>query len=249
MQALERLPGITQIQTGVGLAKPVIRGLSFNRVAVTDGNLRQEGQQWGIDHGLEVDPFQIDEVRIIKGPSGLLYGSDAMGGVIQLIPKPITPKNKMEGSVSLVGRSVNDHIGGNIALQGAINPALSWSIRATTHTYSDYRLPADSFSYNRFRIPLPGRRLENTAGREAHWAVGLRRTLDRGSTQIRTKNRVFSRCGRAPARIQTGYEHNKEGCPHTVPKNSASSGGLADPLARESGRLGNRSRGAVQRPP
>jgi len=187
MQGLERLPGISQIQTGIGLAKPVIRGLSFNRVAVTDGNIRQEGQQWGIDHGLEVDPFQIDEVRIVKGPAGLMYGSDAVAGVIQLIPKHITPQKRLEGQVSLIGRSVNDHLGGHTALQGTISRTWSWSLRATAHTYSDYRLPADSFTYNRFRIPLPGRRLENTAGRELHGALGLRHEFSRGSTQIMYK--------------------------------------------------------------
>ncbi|MEY4144511.1 MAG: hypothetical protein RLZZ335_363 [Bacteroidota bacterium] len=187
MQALERLPGITQLQTGIGLAKPVIRGMSFNRVAVTDGNIRQEGQQWGIDHGLEVDPFQIEEVRIVKGPSSLLYGSDAVAGVIQLVSKPIVPLDKMEGSMSLIGRSVNDHFGGHLALQGVLNRNWNWSISATAHNYSDYRLPADSFSYNRFRIPLPGKRLENTAGREVHTAFGLQKSFGSGRTQFSYK--------------------------------------------------------------
>ncbi|MFZ9939564.1 MAG: TonB-dependent receptor [Bacteroidia bacterium] len=187
MQALERLPGITQMQTGIGLAKPVIRGMSFQRVAVTDGNMRQEGQQWGVDHGLEVDPFQIDEVRIVKGPSGLLYGSDAMVGVVQLVAKPITPKNTLEGNMSLIGRSVNDHLGGHLSLQGVLSRNWSWSVRATGHRFSDYRLPADSFSYNRFRMPLPGRRLENTAGREMHGAFGLMHRFAQGTTQINYK--------------------------------------------------------------
>lgn len=209
MQGLERLPGIAQMQTGIGLAKPVIRGLSFNRVAVTDGNIRQEGQQWGVDHGLEVDPFQIDEVRIVKGPAGLFYGSDAMAGVIQLIPVPIMTQDKLEGSVSAIGRSVNNHFGAHVSLQGALGHAWGWSIRATTHTYSDYRLPADSFSYNRFRIPLPGRRLDNTAGREAHWALDLRRSLPRGSTQL-TYKRFGQELGFFPGAIgrPLGYKLN-----------------------------------------
>lgn len=206
MQALERLPGITQMQTGVGLAKPVIRGLSFNRVAVTDGNIRQEGQQWGVDHGLEVDPFQIDEVRIVKGPAGLLYGSDAMAGVIQLATRPITPSGKLNGSVHAIGRSVNNHLGGHFALQGSLGHSWSWSIGATGHHYSDYRLPADSFSYNRFRIPLPGRRLDNTSGREAHGTVGLRRTFPRGSTQL-TYKRFGQKLGFFPGAMGRPLEY------------------------------------------
>ena len=64
----------------------MIRGLGFNRIAVSENGIKQEGQQWGADHGLEIDAFNVDEVRILKGPSSLLYGSDAMGGVIEILP-------------------------------------------------------------------------------------------------------------------------------------------------------------------
>lgn len=64
----------------------MIRGLGFNRIAVSENGIKQEGQQWGADHGLEIDAFNVDEVRILKGPSSLFYGSDAMGGVIEILP-------------------------------------------------------------------------------------------------------------------------------------------------------------------
>lgn len=71
---------------GAGFSQPMIRGLGFNRIAVSENGIKQEGQQWGADHGLEIDAFNVDEVRILKGPSSLLYGSDAMGGVIEILP-------------------------------------------------------------------------------------------------------------------------------------------------------------------
>ena len=75
------MAGINAINTGVGIAKPVIRGMSYNRIMVNDQGVKQEGQQWGSNHGLEIDQFDVQKVEIIKGPASLRYGSDAMGGV------------------------------------------------------------------------------------------------------------------------------------------------------------------------
>ncbi|NJN33571.1 MAG: TonB-dependent receptor plug domain-containing protein [Saprospiraceae bacterium] len=79
MQSLEQLPGVTSINMGIGVSKPVIRGMSFNRVVVSENGIKQEGQQWGADHGLEIDPYNVENVEIIRGPAALIYGSDAMG--------------------------------------------------------------------------------------------------------------------------------------------------------------------------
>lgn len=77
----------------------MIRGLGFNRIAVSENGIKQEGQQWGADHGLEIDAFNVDEVRILKGPSSLLYGSDAMGGVIEILP--LLPQKRTDFLVRL----------------------------------------------------------------------------------------------------------------------------------------------------
>ncbi len=79
MTSLEKLPGIQAMSIGQGLSKPMIRGLSFNRVAVSENNIKMEGQQWGADHGLEIDQFGVEQIEIIKGPSSLRFGSDAAG--------------------------------------------------------------------------------------------------------------------------------------------------------------------------
>ena len=95
---LSTLPGVNVITIGSGYGKPVIRGLGFNRIAYVDGGLKQEGQQWGADHGLEVDAFDQDPVQVIKGAGSLLYGSDALGGVIVRQPAATPHKQGLYGS-------------------------------------------------------------------------------------------------------------------------------------------------------
>ena len=98
IDAIAKHPGISQITTGNGISKPVIRGLGYNRVLV-DG-IRQEGQQWGDEHGIEVDAASVNAVEVMKGPSSLLYGSDAMAGVIIFHDAPISMQGTMDASVS-----------------------------------------------------------------------------------------------------------------------------------------------------
>src|SRR5690606_29855668 len=91
IDAVAKMPGINQVTTGSAISKPVIRGLGYNRVIVLNNNIRQEGQQWGDEHGIEIDEYAVDRVEVIKGPGSLKYGSDAMAGVIHfLAPKPVS---------------------------------------------------------------------------------------------------------------------------------------------------------------
>lgn len=193
MQSLERLPGINSLNTGIGISKPVIRGLSFNRVAVTENGIKQEGQQWGIDHGLEIDPFGVGRVEIIKGPASLLYGSDAMAGVIQLKPAPFPMEGKWQGQINSLYRSVNQQAGLSTEWAGHHREWV-WRVRASWQDYGDYKLPADSFSYNRFRLPLFDQRLKNTAGRELHGSATLGIQKNWGFSQL-TFSRFSQRLG------------------------------------------------------
>jgi iron complex outermembrane receptor protein len=85
IDALSKKPGIAQSGTGPGISKPIIRGLGYNRVLVINEGVRQEGQQWGDEHGIEIDEMSVSKVEILKGPASLMYGSDALAGVINLI--------------------------------------------------------------------------------------------------------------------------------------------------------------------
>ena len=86
MQGISNIPGVSEITTGTGIGKPVIRGLSGNRVLVYTQGVRLENQQFGSEHGLGMNESGIDNVEVIKGPASLLYGSDALGGVLYLTP-------------------------------------------------------------------------------------------------------------------------------------------------------------------
>ncbi len=96
VDAMSNIPGVCNFSTGNGIAKPVIRGLSGMRVLTSQNGLRLENQQWGADHGFAVLNLGIDRVEIIKGPSSLIYGADALGGVIYLADEPYANLNKQE---------------------------------------------------------------------------------------------------------------------------------------------------------
>ncbi len=108
--SLERLPGIHSMKIGSGQSKPMIRGLGFNRVVVVDNGIKHQGQQWGGDHGLEIDQFGINQVEIIKGPSSLMHGSDAIGGILDLKRKDVPARQTYGGNISLLGKFNNQHV-------------------------------------------------------------------------------------------------------------------------------------------
>ncbi|MGK7369360.1 MAG: TonB-dependent receptor plug domain-containing protein [Candidatus Halalkalibacterium sp. M3_1C_030] len=122
MKSLEDIPGVSTYTTGNGIAKPVIRGLSSQRVLVLVNGVRQEGQQWGDEHSPEIDPYSAERIEVVKGPSSVLYGSDALGGVINVI-KPDLPTTEddpmLAGKVNLSGYSNNNLLGSALALSGA----------------------------------------------------------------------------------------------------------------------------------
>jgi len=173
---LEKIPGVSSISTGTGISKPLIRGLGFNRVVVAENGIKQEGQQWGGDHGLEIDQFAVERVELVKGPSSLLYGSDGLGGVIHIRPAILPEKNKVQGAMMATGRSVNDFLGYSAMV--SVNKKDNFiRFRFSSQDYADYKVPADSFTYNGYRLPIVNQRLKNTAGNERNFQLmgGIRR--------------------------------------------------------------------------
>lgn len=165
MQTLEHIPGIRSMDIGSGFSKPMIRGMAFNRVTVTENGIKQEGQQWGADHGLEIDAFNAERIIVRKGPASLLYGSDAMGGAIEILPVRPPVTNQVFGEVTLLGKSVNDNIGASVLL-GFKHDAWYTRVRYSQQDYGDYRVPTDMVVYLTQRLPIHNRKLKNTAGRE-----------------------------------------------------------------------------------
>lgn len=165
IQALEYIPGVRSMDIGSGFSKPMIRGMGFNRISVTENGIKQEGQQWGSDHGLEIDAFNIERVTVRKGPSSLLYGSDAMGGVIEISQVPPSQENQIFGDASFLSKSVNGTFGGSL-LFGIKKNAWYTKLRYTEQHFGDYRIPTDTIVYLTQKMPVYGRKLKNTAGLE-----------------------------------------------------------------------------------
>lgn len=173
MQSLERLGGINTVAIGSGQSKPIIRGLGFNRVVVAESGIKHEGQQWGADHGLEIDQYAAGNVKIVKGPASLAYGSDAIGGVIE-VEKPKPPvMQSLGGSVDLTGKTNNNLYGSSFNLYGR-SSRLFFDTRITSIDYADYKVPVDHINIYSYRAPLYKNRLRNTAGNELnlHFTAG-----------------------------------------------------------------------------
>ncbi len=180
VQTLAKIPGVQAMDIGAGSSKPMIRGLGFNRIAVVENSIKQEGQQWGADHGLEIDAFNIEGVEIVKGPSSLRYGSDALGGVVEILPPEMPAADQFFGAVTLLGKTVNGTFGGSLAA-GLKRRGLCLRLRWSEQHFGDYRIPADTVVYLSQKMPVDGR-LKNTAGyeRDVSLSASLRTSRYRG---------------------------------------------------------------------
>jgi iron complex outermembrane recepter protein len=142
IDAVANLPGISAVTTGPNVSKPFIHGLGYNRVVTAEDGIRQEGQQWGDEHGIEVDQNSIDRIEIIKGPASLSYGSDAIGGVVNLItPQPV-PQGKILGYASGLYGTNNGLINGSVRIQGNEN-GFVWGAQASQKAAKDYENERD----------------------------------------------------------------------------------------------------------
>ena len=147
IDALAHTPGVSQITTGPAISKPVVRGLGYNRVTTLNNGAKQEGQQWGDEHGIEIDEFSVDRAEIIKGPGSLLYGSDAMAGVINLLaPEPIAEGHVM-GTVVANYQTNNRQQGYSLDNAGNLH-GLNWLVRGSTKLAGNYRNRYDGPVFN-----------------------------------------------------------------------------------------------------
>ena len=147
MDNLTKTPGVSQISTGPAISKPSIRGLGYNRVVVVNDGIRQEGQQWGDEHGIEIDELNVSRAEVMKGPASLMYGSDALAGVINIISILPPPEGTVRAN-ALLGyqtnnRQFNSHfdIGGN-------NKGFIWGLNASGKSAADYKNKFDGYVFN-----------------------------------------------------------------------------------------------------
>ncbi|RCW92294.1 TonB-dependent receptor [Winogradskyella arenosi] len=207
MQTLSKIPGVSTINIGSGQSKPVIRGLGFNRVSVIQNGVKHEAQQWGNDHGLEIDQYGIETIKIVKGPASLVYGSDAIAGVVDIQPNKIPLKDSFQGNVNLLGESNNDLLGVSVGLE-ARNDKWFYRGRLTYRDYADYKVPTDKISYENYIFELHDNNLRNTAGREANVSLSFGYTTDRITSEttlsnVNAKNGFFANAHGLEVRTST----------------------------------------------
>lgn len=143
---IANVPGVSAVTTGPNVSKPFIHGLGYNRIITLQDGIRQEGQQWGDEHGIEVDQNSIDRIEIIKGPASLTYGSDAIGGVVNLIsPQPV-PDGKILGSVQGIYGTNQGLLNGSFRLQGN-NNGFVWGTVVSAKEAKDYQNEHDGRVY------------------------------------------------------------------------------------------------------
>lgn len=137
MEVLTKIPGVDMISKGSGISKPVIRGLSMNDILVLNNGVRFENYQYSSHHPLGIDEFGIEDVEVIKGPASLLYGSDAIGGVINFIKEKPAPVGTIVGDYNLQLFSNTMGMTNNLGVKGASKNFFG-GIRFGQKTNSDF---------------------------------------------------------------------------------------------------------------
>ncbi|MDI1354735.1 MAG: TonB-dependent receptor [bacterium] len=134
---ISKLPGASQLSTGIGISKPVIRGLFGNRIQTVLLGMRFDNQQWQDEHGLGISDSGVDRIEVIKGPASLLYGSEAMGGVLNIINEKNAPADKTQADVST--RLFSNTYG--YAVDAGVKRSTqktNWGVRLGTESHADY---------------------------------------------------------------------------------------------------------------
>jgi iron complex outermembrane receptor protein len=171
IEGLATIPGVSQVSTGTSIGKPVIRGLSGNRVLVYSQGVRMENQQFGDEHGLGLNDSGIESVEVIKGPASLLYGSDALGGVLYFNPEKFANANTFKANFSQ--KLFTNTLGSNSSL-GLKTSTDYWKflVRASYNTHSDYKIPS-------------GDRVTNTRYNETDFKTGIGYSNSKFSSVLR----------------------------------------------------------------
>ena len=158
---LQQINGVTVLNSAGGIAKPVVRGLSGQRLVTLQGNGRVEGQQWGDDHAPEMDPFQAASIELIKGAAAVEYGPEAIGGVIRSNPLPWKNEKGISGKVFLNAFSNNRQAAGSVLVEQRIGEKKYWAWRAQLSgrragdaRAPDYVLSNTAFAENAQNITL-----------------------------------------------------------------------------------------------
>ncbi len=141
------VPGVSGLSTGPAITKPFIRGLGYNRVVTINDGVRQEGQQWGDEHGIEIDDYSIQRVEVLKGPASLMYGSDALAGVINIISQRPVAEGHITANV-LGEYQTNNALRGFYGDVAGTKNGFSWNAYGSYKGAQDYKNKYDGRVFN-----------------------------------------------------------------------------------------------------
>ena len=156
-EALANVPGVDMIAKGTGVAKPVIRGLSMTNILMLNNGVKMENFQFSENHPFIIDEFGIDRIEIIKGPASLLYGSDAVGGVINVIKEKPAPTGQILGDYNIQYHTNTQGVVSNIGIKGS-SENYFWGLRGGAKSHTDYRdgngdhIPNTRFNEYSFKV-------------------------------------------------------------------------------------------------
>lgn len=148
MDALAKtVPGLSVLTTGPAISKPFIRGLGYNRVVTVNDGVRQEGQQWGDEHGIEIDDYSAQRVEVLKGPASLMYGSDAIAGVINIQSQLPAPEGSLRANFESEYQT-NNRLRGFYGNIGGTKNGFSWNAYGDYKGAQDYKNKYDGYVFN-----------------------------------------------------------------------------------------------------
>lgn len=176
-EALSDVPGVSQLRSGTGIAKPIVRGLSGRRLPILVDGVRHRAQEWGIDHAPEIDPAIAESITVVRGASGVRYGSDAIGGVILVDPPSLLDRPGVASEAHLIGYSngLGGSATGRVQFAPSAVPGLAVQLEG---------------GGKRVRAPsTPDYPLDNTG--EAEWSAGSAVAYRRGSGTYQLSFRHF----------------------------------------------------------
>ncbi len=183
-ETLEGIEGVSIIQYGPSIAKPVIRGLHSQRIVVMTDGVRQEGQQWGTEHAPEIDVFAVNEIQVIRGPGSVLYGSDALGGVLRIEPAEAPSESGFAGETVFNAFSNNRQFSGSAMIEhGSLDLPIFGVLGARARVSTRKSGDARTASYNLRNTGFTEFNVGLTVGAQRDWG-GIEVDYSRFDTEI-----------------------------------------------------------------
>lgn len=159
---LTSVSGVSIIQTGASIGKPVIHGMHSNRILTINNGLRHEAQQWGNEHAPEIDPFLAKQITVIKGAKSVRYGPEAIGGVIIIEPNELKHLDKIQTEIN------------QFVMANGWQNGLSGIAESSSHKLKglDWRLQASAKKGG--NVSTPNYNMANTGSQEFNFSIGAK---------------------------------------------------------------------------